>query len=172
MARSILALWLTQPDHQHHDAGRAGAGRRHSRRRSDRLRSKTSTRIWRAAAPSARAALDATTETTLPATARDALRSGRFQSRRFFMSGRGAGHCSCRSRWRSASRWSRPICSPARWCRSFRSGFCGASRSGREANRRPRRFRTVSTALRGAVARADVRFAWLVLAVYLAGQRR
>ena len=63
---AVLALWITQADHQHHDAGRPGAGGRHPGGRGDGLRSRTSMPISPRGSSLGRAALDATTETTVP----------------------------------------------------------------------------------------------------------
>ena len=55
--------------------------------------------------------------------------------------------CSCRCRWRSASRWSRRTCSRARSCRCCRSGCCGTV--SRSADERPRdRRRSTGSAMR------------------------
>ena len=58
--------------------------------------------------------------------------------------GRGRrGSCSCRCRWRSASRWSPPTCCRARWCRCCPPGCC-ARRTAAESGSRRLRISTSS----------------------------
>ena len=65
LAAALLALWSHRADDQHHDARRAGAGGRHPGGRGHRLHRKHPHASGRGQSLK-RAALDATTETTLP----------------------------------------------------------------------------------------------------------
>ena len=108
----------------------------------------------------ARAVLDASARGRRAAAARDALRARGVHARRSSWSARRA-RCSCRSRWRSVSRWSRRILlSSTLVPDAVRVALARSRARGRTAVPERGAFARVPAALRARAQRASVRARW------------
>ena len=129
---SIMVLSALGADHQHHDAGRPGAGRRHPGRRRHRRRSKTSIAIWRRARSLREAILDGASQIAVPALVSTLVHLHRVRAD-VLPAAASRAICSCR--WPKP--WSSPcsprICFRGRWFRRWRCTCCGRSRTAKAA---------------------------------------